>query len=154
MKKILSAMSLMAFLSFFSINASAQTINNADDLKNFLVKYLSDESPGSDSLEALVSKYSTSSFNKEWKEIVIEIGLYDPFTKGYFDDNELIKNTLVIKDKQNKSQYEVSFNARKYPDEIKTENVIVFVENGKICGVMRPEDNYCIPEGINVKRSK
>ena len=56
MKKLLSAMSLLAFLSFFSINVSAQTINNADDLKNFLVKYLSDESPESDSLEALVSK--------------------------------------------------------------------------------------------------
>ena len=68
-------MSLMAFLSFFSINVSAQTINNADDLKNFYVKYLSDESP--ESIEALVSKYSTSSFNKEWKRIVIEIGLYD-----------------------------------------------------------------------------
>lgn len=152
MKKILSVMSLMAFLSFFSINVSAQTINNADDLKNFLVKYLSDESP--ESLEALVSRYSTSSFNKEWKKIVIGIGLYDPLTKGYFDDNELIKNTLVIKDKQNRSQYEVSFNAREYPDEIKTESVIVFVENGKISGIMRPEDKYCIPEGINVKRSK
>ena len=152
MKKILSAMSLMAFLSFFSINVSAQTINNADDLKNFYVKYLSDESP--ESIEALVSEYSTSSFNKEWKRIVIEIGLYDPLTKGYFDDNELIKNTLVIKDKQNKSQYEVSFNAREYPDNIKTESIIVFVENGKISGVMRPEDKYCFPKGINDKSSK
>ena len=152
MKKLLSAMSLMAFLAFFSINVSAQTINNADDLKNFYVKYLSDESP--ESIEALVSKYSTSSFNKEWKRIVIEIGLYDPLTKGYFDDNELIKNTLVIKDKQNKSQYEVSFNAREYPDNIKTESIIVFVENGKISGVMRPEDKYCFPEGINDKSSK
>ena len=154
MKKLISVMSLLAFLSFFSINVSAQTINNADDLKNFLEKYLSDESPESDSLEALVSKYSTSSFNKEWKEIVIGIGLYDPFTKGYFDDNELIKNTLVIKDKPNQDKYEVSFNARAYPDNIKKESVIVFVENGKISGVMRPEDNYCIPEGINVKNSK
>ena len=43
MQKKLFVMSLITLLSFLSMQVVAQTINSATDLKNFYMKYLSDD---------------------------------------------------------------------------------------------------------------
>ena len=116
------------------------------DLKNFYTKYLSDSSDAP--MDMLVSKYCTSMLYKQWNEIVNEIGLYDPFTLGYFDDYEFIKKTIVIKEKDPKIKYEVSFKVHESPnDKIETVSVIIYVEeNGKIYKIVRSKDGYAVED--------
>lgn len=126
--KIKFVMSLMAFLSFISIQVVAQTINSATDLKNFYIKYLSDNP---DVFVKTASDYCTAPLYKKWDEITSEV--YDPFTLGYFEDNDLIKQSIVIKEKSPKTMYEVSFKVHEYSNkQIKTVSLIIHVEeNGK-----------------------
>lgn len=141
--KIKFVMSLMAFLSFISIQVVAQTINSATDLKNFYIKYLSDN-PDADKKAA--ADYCTVPLYEEWDKITSEV--YDPFTLGYFEDNDLIKQSIVIKEKSPKTMYEVSFKVHEYSNkQIKTVSLIIHVEeNGKIHKIVRSSDNMTIED--------
>ena len=143
MQKKLFVMSLITLLSFLSMQVVAQTINSATDLKNFYMKYLSDD-PDAD--EKAAADYCTVPLYKKWKKITSEV--YDPFTLGYFEDNELIKQSIVIKEKSPKTMYEVSFKVHEYSNkQIKTVSLFIYVEGkGKIYKIVRSSDNMTIED--------
>ena len=143
MQKKLFVMSLITLLSFLSMQVVAQTINSATDLKNFYMKYLSDD-PDAD--EKAAADYCTVPLYKKWDKITSEV--YDPFTLGYFEDNDLIKQSIVIKEKSPKTMYEVSFKVHEYSNkQIKTVSLIIHVEeNGKIYKIVRSSDNMTIED--------
>lgn len=143
MQKKFFVVSLMTLLSFLSMQVVAQTINSATDLKNFYIKYLSDN-PDADKKAA--SDYCTAPLYKKWDEITSEV--YDPFTLGYFEDNDLIKQSIVIKEKSPKTMYEVSFKVHEYSNkQIKTVSLIIHVEeDGKIYKIVRSSDNMTIED--------
>ena len=134
------------FLLFFGLATCEAQISNKEDLKKFYTEYLSYLLSDEIKTDSIVKNYCTSELYKEWNEIVNEIGLYDPFTNGLFEDAELMKSTLVIKKEGN--EYVVSFNYLTWPDnKTKTESVIIYVNaNGKISHTKRPSDGYMIPE--------
>lgn len=136
-------MSLITLLSFLSMQVVAQTINSATDLKNFYMKYLSDD-PDAD--EKAAADYCTVPLYKKWKKITSEV--YDPFTLGYFEDDELIKQSIVIKEKSPKTMYEVSFKVHEYSNkQIKTVSLFIYVEGkGKIYKIVRSSDNMTIED--------
>ena len=141
MQKKLFVMSLITLLSFLSMQVVAQTINSATDLKNFYIKYLSDN-PDADKKAA--SDYCTAPLYKKWDEITSEV--YDPFTLGYFEDNDLIKQSIVIKEKSPKTMYEVSFKVHEYSNkQIKTVSLFIYVEgkreNLQDCAIFRQYDH-------------
>ena len=143
MQKKLFVMSLITLLSFLSMQVVAQTINSATDLKNFYMKYLSDD-PDAD--EKAAADYCTVPLYKKWKKITSEV--YDPFTLGYFEDNDLIKQSIVIKEKSPKTMYEVSFKVHEYSNkQIKTVSLFIYVEGkGKIYKIVRSSDNMTIED--------
>ena len=143
MQKKLFVMSLITLLSFLSMQVVAQTINSATDLKNFYMKYLSDN-PDADKKAA--SDYCTVPLYKKWEKITSEV--YDPFTLGYFEDDELIKQSIVIKEKSPKTMYEVSFKVHEYSNkQIKTVSLFIYVEGkGKIYKIVRSSDNMTIED--------
>ena len=143
MQKKLFVMSLITLLSFLSMHVGAQTINSATDLKNFYMKYLSDD-PDAD--EKAAADYCTVPLYKKWKKITSEV--YDPFTLGYFEDDELIKQSIVIKEKSPKTMYEVSFKVHEYSNkQIKTVSLFIYVEGkGKIYKIVRSSDNMTIED--------
>ena len=143
MQKKLFVMSLITLLSFLSMQVVAQTINSATDLKNFYMKYLSDD-PDAD--EKAAADYCTVPLYKKWKKITSEV--YDPFTLGYFEDDELIKQSIVIKEKSPKTMYEVSFKVHEYSNkQIKTVSLFIYVEGkGKIYKIVRSSDNMTIED--------
>jgi hypothetical protein len=125
---------------------NAQTITSTNDLKRFYTEYLSYLLSDEIKTDSIVKNYCTAELYKEWNKVVNEIGLYDPFTNGIFDDVDLMKSTLVIKKEGN--EYVVSFNYLTWPDnKTKTESVIIYVNtNGKISHTKRPSDGYMSPE--------
>ena len=137
---------ILAILLSTIQNVSAQTITNAEGLKRFYTEYLSVLGSNGTKLDSLVRIYCTKEFYKAWNREVCEIGLYDPLTNGFCDDQELMKNTLVIKKESN--SYVVSFNYLTWPDnKTMTESVIVYVNaDGKISHTKRPSDGLLIPE--------
>ncbi|MBR2185423.1 MAG: hypothetical protein IJ897_08405 [Prevotella sp.] len=141
MKKILLIISLCFCISY----CDAQ-VSNKEDLKKFYTEYLSYFVSDGIKTDSIVKNYCTKELYKEWNEVVNEIGLYDPFTNGIFDDEDLMKKTLVVKKEGN--EYVVSFNYLTWPDnKTKTESVIIYVNaNGKISHTKRPSDGYMIPE--------
>ena len=143
MQKKLFVMSLITLQSFLSMQVVAQTINSATDLKNFYMKYLSDD-PDAD--EKAAADYCTVPLYKKWKKITSEV--YDPFTLGYFEDDELIKQSIVIKEKSPKTMYEVSFKVHEYSNkQIKTVSLFIYVEGkGKIYKIVRSSDNMTIED--------
>ena len=143
MQKKLFVMSLITLLSFLSMHVGAQTINSATDLKNFYMKYLSDD-PDAD--EKAAADYCTVPLYKKWEKITSEV--YDPFTLGYFQDDELIKQSIVIKEKSPKTMYEVSFKVHEYSNkQIKTVSLFIYVEGkGKIYKIVRSSDNMTIED--------
>ena len=143
MQKKLFVMSLITLLSFLSMHVGAQTINSATDLKNFYMKYLSDD-PDAD--EKAAADYCTVPLYKKWDKITSEV--YDPFTLGYFEDNELIKQSIVIKEKSPKTMYEVSFKVHEYSNkQIKTVSLFIYVEGkGRIYKIVRSSDNMTIED--------
>ena len=74
--------------------------------------------------------------------------VYDPFTLGYFEDDELIKQSIVIKEKSPKTMYEVSFKVHEYSNkQIKTVSLFIYVEGkGKIYKIVRSSDNMTIED--------
>ena len=145
MRKIYNYILTACFI-LSATTCNAQTITSASDLKKFYTEYLSHFVSDGIKTDSIVKKYCTKEFYKEWNEIVNEIGLYDPFTNGIFDDEDLMKKTLVIKKEGN--EYVVSFNYLTWPDnKTKTESVIIYVNaNGKISHTKRPTDGYMTPE--------
>ncbi len=143
MQKKLFVMSLITLLSFLSMHVGAQTINSATDLKNFYMKYLSDDP---DAYEKAAADYCTVPLYKKWEKITSEV--YDPFTLGYFEDDELIKQSIVIKEKSPKTMYEVSFKVHEYSNkQIKTVSLFIYVEGkGKIYKIVRSSDNMTIED--------
>ena len=143
MQKKLFVMSLITLLSFLSMQVVAQTINSATDLKNFYMKYLSDD-PDAD--EKAAADYCTVPLYKKWEKITSEV--YDQFTLGYFEDDELIKQSIVIKEKSPKTMYEVSFKVHEYSNkQIKTVSLFIYVEGkGKIYKIVRSSDNMTIED--------
>ena len=143
MKKMFFVASLMTLLSFLSMQVGAQTINSATDLKNFYMKYLSDDP---DVIVKTALDYCTIPLYEEWDRITSEV--YDPFTLGYFEDDELIKQSIVIKEKSPKTMYEVSFKVHEYSNkQIKTVSLFIYVEeNGKIYKIVRSSDNMTIED--------
>ena len=143
MQKKLFVMSLITLLSFLSMQVVAQTINSATDLKNFYMKYLSDDP---DAYEKAAADYCTVPLYKKWEKITSEV--YDPFTLGYFEDNDLIKQSIVIKEKSPKTMYEVSFKVHEYSNkQIKTVSLFIYVEGkGKIYKIVRSSDNMTIED--------
>lgn len=141
MRKILLIISL-----FFCVSYCDAQVSNKEDLKKFYTEYLSHFVSDDFKTDSIVKKYCTKELYKEWNEVVNEIGLYDPFTNGIFDDEDLMKKTLVVKKEGN--EYVVSFNYLTWPDnKTKTESVIIYVNtNGKISHTKRPSDGYMIPE--------
>lgn len=128
------------------LNVSAQKTTNAEELKRFYTEYLSNLVSNNTKTDSLVKAYCTKELYAAWNEIVNEIGLYDPFTNGFCDDLDFMKNTLVVK-KENDG-YVVSFNYLTWPDnKTMCESVIVYVNSdGKISHTKRPSDVYMIPE--------
>jgi hypothetical protein len=143
MQKKLFVMSLITLLSFLSMQVVAQTINSATDLKNFYMKYLSDDP---DAYEKAAEDYCTVPLYKKWDEVTSEV--YDPFTLGYFEDDELIKQSIVIKEKSPKTMYEGSFKVHEYSNkQIKTVSLFIYVEGkGKIYKIVRSSDNMTIED--------
>ena len=141
MRKILLIISL-----FFCISYCDAQVSNKEDLKKFYTEYLSYLLSDEIKTDSIVKNYCTAELYKEWNKVVNEIGLYDPFTNGIFDDEDLMKSTLVIKKEGN--EYVVSFNYLTWPDnKTKTESVIIYVNtNGKISHTKRPSDGYMSPE--------
>ena len=141
MRKILLIISL-----FFCISYCDAQVSNKEDLKKFYTEYLSYFVSDGIKTDSIVKNYCTAELYKEWNEIVNEKGLYDPFTNGIFDDEDLMKSTLVIKKEGN--EYVVSFNYLTWPDnKTKTESVIIYVNaNGKISHTKRPTDGYMTHE--------
>lgn len=146
MKKMFFVASLITLLSFLSMQVVAQTINSATDLKNFYMKYLSDDPDAPDAYEKAASDYCTVPLYKKWEKITSEV--YDPFTLGYFEDDELIKQSIVIKEKSPKTMYEVSFKVHEYSNkQIKTVSLFIYVEGkGKIYKIVRSSDNMTIED--------
>ena len=143
MKKMFFFFFLITLLSFLSMHVGAQTINSATDLKNFYMKYLSDDP---DVIVKAASDYCTVPLYKKWEKITSEV--YDPFTLGYFEDDELIKQSIVIKEKSPKTMYEVSFKVHEYSNkQIKTVSLFIYVEGkGKIYKIVRSSDNMTIED--------
>ena len=67
---------------------------------------------------------------------------------GYFEDDELIKQSIVIKEKSPKTMYEVSFKVHEYSNkQIKTVSLFIYVEGkGKIYKIVRSSDNMTIED--------
>ena len=145
MRKIYNYILIACFI-LLATTCNAQTITSASDLKSFYTEYLSHFVSDGIKTDSIVKKYCTKEFYKEWNEIVNEKGLYDPFTNGIFDDEDLMKSTLVVR--KDSEGYVVSFNYLTWPDnKTKTESVIIYVNtNGKISHTKRPSDGYMIPE--------
>lgn len=145
MKKIIIVLTIV-LLNI--LNISAQKITNADDLKNFYIKYLTYNIDLSceKAQDSLVKESCTKEFYIAWNEDVNEIGLYDPLTNGYFDDIDLMRSSLfVVKDRES---YIVSFkHIRTFPEhKVEIERIIVYVNSeGKISHTVRPSDNYWTP---------
>lgn len=142
MKKII----IIAAILFSPICLSAQGIKNEKDLAQFYTCYLSNILLENNKIDSLLSGSCTKEFIAAWNNLVNEIGLYDPFTNGVTGDYDFIKKTLKVK--KEKNHYAVSFNYLTWPNNLtKEENVIVHVNNeGRICQVTRPTDNYSVPE--------
>jgi len=143
MRKIILALAI----TLFNANTGfAQKVTCVNDLKRFYTEYLSHFVSDGIKTDSIVKNYCTKEFYKEWNEIVNEKGLYDPFTNGIFDDEDLMKSTLVVR--KDSEGYVVSFNYLTWPDnKTKTESVIIYVNtNGKISHTKRPSDGYMIPE--------
>jgi hypothetical protein len=143
MRKIILALAI----TLFNANTGfAQKVTCVNDLKRFYTEYLSYLLSDEIKTDSIVKNYCTKELYKEWNKVVNEIGLYDPFTNGIFDDVDLMKSTLVIKKEGN--EYVVSFNYLTWPDnKTKTESVIIYVNtNGKISHTKRPSDGYMSPE--------
>ena len=141
MRKILLIISL-----FFCISYCDAQVSNEEDLKRFYTEYLSSFVSDGIKTDSIVKNYCTKELYKEWNRVVNEIGLYDPFTNGICDDEDLMKKTLVIKKEGN--EYVVSFNyLRRWPDnKTETESVIIYVNTkGKISHTKRPSDGYMTP---------
>ena len=145
MKKIYNYILIVCFI-LSATTCNAQTITSTNDLKRFYTEYLSYLLSDEIKTDSIVKNYCTAELYKEWNKVVNEIGLYDPFTNGIFDDEDLMKSTLVIKKEGN--EYVVSFNYLTWPDnKTKTESVIIYVNtNGKISHTKRPSDGYMSPE--------
>ena len=141
MRKILLIISL-----FFCISYCDAQVSNKEDLKKFYTEYLSYLLSDEIKTDSIVKNYCTAELYKEWNKVVNEIGLYDPFTNGIFDDEDLMKSTLVVR--KDSEGYVVSFNYLTWPDnKTKTERVIIYVNaNGKISHTKRPSEGYMIPE--------
>lgn len=141
MKQIIFLLSL-----FFGLATCNAQVSNEEDLKRFYIEYLSHFVSDDIKTDSIVKNYCTKEFYKEWNEIVNEKGLYDPFTNGIFDDEDLMKSTLVVR--KNGEGYVVSFNYLTWPDnKTETESVIIYVNTkGKISHTKRPSDGYMIPE--------
>lgn len=92
MKKIIFLLSL-----FFGLATCNAQVSNEEDLKRFYTEYLSHFVSDGIKTDSIVKNYCTKEFYKEWNEIVNEKGLYDPFTNGIFDDEDLMKSTLVVR---------------------------------------------------------
>lgn len=125
---------------------SAQKITNADELKKFYTEYLSVLGTDGKRMDSLVVAYCTKELHAAWNREVNEIGVYDPFTNGIFDDLDFLKNTLVVK--KEGDSYVVSFNYLTWPDnKTMCESVIIYVNaDGKISHTKRPLDGYMTPE--------
>ena len=125
---------------------SAQKITNKDDLKKFYMNYLTLSQNASDDakLNNLLEVFCTKELYTAWNRDVNEIGLYDPFTNGYFDDIDLMKRTLIVR--KEKEYFVVSFNYLTWDDKTKTESVLIYINSeGKISHTVRPSDNYWTP---------
>lgn len=129
---------------FCILHLSASKINNAEDLKRFYVEYctyIHDDAK----LDSLLRASCTKELVKEWYELVVSIGLYDPFTNGICDDFELTKKTVAVH--KERDYYVVSFKYLNWPeDNMLTESVIIYVnKEGKISHTKRPSDGYMTP---------
>ena len=145
MKKIYNYILTICFV-LSATTCNAQTITSTNDLKRFYTEYLSYLLSDEIKTDSIVKNYCTAELYKEWNKVVNEIGLYDPFTNGIFDDEDLMKSTLFVR--KDSEGYVVSFNYLTWPDnKTKTESVIIYVNtNGKISHTKRPSDGYMSPE--------
>ena len=122
MRKLLYAISLTAFLFFFSNLASAQTINNSADLEEFYKAYFHNK----ESRDALVKSYCTDSLYQVWKASESE----EPFVFGGCDNYRGVSIRQLPKD----NQYYVSFGIwfLGENDFRSHEGVAISVDKGKI----------------------
>lgn len=132
---LLSAISIM--------HTSAQKIRGNADVKQFYTEYCLNAVKPNNNTVIFLNKYCSDELVKGWKEID-NSGLYDLFTKGYYD-YEMIMNTITVE--RNNDHYNVSFKVKNPTNTLVREFVVIYVnDKGKICRVKRPEDGYMVPE--------
>ena len=121
MRKLLSTISLTAFL-FLSNLASAQTISNSADLEKFYTEYFNKKQ----SRDALVKSYCTDSLYQVWKVS----GSDEPFVFGGCDKHKGVAIRQLPKD----NQYYVSFGFwfLSIDDFRSSDGVAISVDKGKI----------------------
>ena len=122
MRKLLYAISLTAFLFFFSNLASAQTINNSADLEKFYKAYFHNKQ----SRDALVKSYCTDSIYQVWKKSESD----EPLVLIYGDTYRGVTIRQIPKE----NQYHVAFGFWHQFTEtfIPMASVDIYVDKGKI----------------------
>ena len=123
MRKLLYAISLTAFLFFFSNLASAQTINNSADLEKFYKAYFNNIQ----SRDALVKIFCTDSLYQVWKESETD----EPFVRIYCNSYRGVSIRRIPK----VNQYHVTFGSwhEFIGSFLPTASVEIYVDNnGKI----------------------
>ena len=120
MRKLLSTISLTAFL-FLSNLASAQTISNSADLEKFYTEYFNKKQ----SRDALVKSYCTDSLYQVWKASESDAPLVHADYTTY--------SGITIRQIPKKNQYHVAFGFWQFTDIfIPMTSMDIYVDNGKI----------------------